>query len=465
MDLEVNAFDWTSARQGLADLWFDLPDWITNKPIWTFDGFSEISRGNLLLRGRSQDKAGNLEEIYNLVGDLVWFPQASPDLSDSSLTASPSAARPGEMIEFVTALRNHGNQEALVQLTHQLPVGLTPQFDQLSTSVSYDPTSRTLTWPQRLIWPGEWHRVHYKVVVDTGLEPTELLNQASVFAFWPNTNALPTADRKRFEERQQSVGFSTTVTVDPRMPAEVDNQAPWVYLNVLSELMTEPQMELSIQSSPDAHWMYIREWTLDGFTGQWVTIRDSGWLPYSEMYPWTLSPEAGVKYIGVWVADESGNMSTLDEHSLDFTNLQSGFSQLADGQRHQYRFELEPGNQADFNLEANQGDPDLYGWDPYHALLPNYAAEEDQPLDALSFYPKVKGIHLFEVLGRGDSAYRLTNASPAGAEGGSAPTAAEAVSLRPQYPLTVSTPLTSGIGTAPIPPGGLRIHFPLIFKH
>ncbi|MFC2054649.1 hypothetical protein ACFLV7_10210, partial [Chloroflexota bacterium] len=464
MDLEINGFDWTSASQDITDFWYAFPAWIAGRVTWIYDSLLEMSRGNHYLRGRSLDRASNLEDIYHL-GELVWFPEELPDLNGSNLTATPAVTRPGGTVAFVAAVRNSGNQEAWVQLSDTLPPGLTPVIDLLPADVDYDPSTRTLTWPARLLWPGEWHRFHFKVQVDEGLGAMEMENQATAYAYWPDTDDLPIFKRRRFEEMEQTVDFSTTVTVDPDLLVGVDVLAPWVYLNVLgNQMQTEPQVELVIQTTPDAQWMYIREWTLDPDNGGWEIAQNSGWLPFNQTSMWTLSAGAGVKYIGVWVADNEKNVSTLNEHSLDFTNLLASAPSLADGHRHQYRFELEPGNLAIFNLVANQGDPDLYVWDPYHALLPNYAAEGDQLVDVVGFYPRLKGIHLFEVIARGESSYQLLSATPTETDQQSTLEAADASKNRPQHPLTVSNPLTSGMGTPPGFPDFFRIYIPLIYK-
>jgi len=464
MDLEINGFDWTSASQDITDFWYAFPDRIADKITWYFDGFSQISRGNHNFRGHSQDRASNLEDNYDL-GELVWFPDEPPDLNGSNLTATPAVTRPGDTVAFVAAVRNSGNQEAWVQLSDTLPIGMTAITDLLPADVNYDPSTRTLTWPARLLWPGEWHRYHFKVQVDEGLDDMEMENQATAHAYWPNTDDLPTSERRRFEEMEQTVDFSTSVTVDPDLPVGVDVLAPWVYLNVLgNQAQTKPQVELSIQAAPDAQWMYIREWTLDPKSGEWIVAQNSGWLHFKQTTLWTLSPSAGVKYIGVWVADNEKNVSIMNEHSLDFTNLLSGGPSLADGQKHQYRFELEPGNLSIFNLVATKGDPDLYGWDPYHALLPNYAAEGDQLVDVVGFYPRLKGMHMFEVIARGESVYQLLPATPTEAEEQSPLEAADASKIRPQHPLTVSNPLASGMGTTPGFPDFFRKYIPLIYK-
>jgi hypothetical protein len=76
----------------------------------------------------------------------------------------------------------------------------------------------------------------------------------------------------------------------------------------------------------------------------------------------------------------------------------------------------------------------------------------------------LKGIHLFEVIARGESGYQLLPATPTEAEIKSALEASGTGKIRPQHPLTVSNPLTSGIGIIPDFPDFFRKYFPLIYK-
>ncbi|MEZ4719868.1 MAG: hypothetical protein R2851_27845 [Caldilineaceae bacterium] len=57
----------------------------------------------------------------------------------------------------------------------------------------------------------------------------------------------------------------------------------------------------------------------------------------SRPYMVTLSAGVGVKYIAVWVRDDAGNVSVLDEGGLVFVNRVDGAQALTDGQRVQYR--------------------------------------------------------------------------------------------------------------------------------
>ena len=460
MDLGINTLEWTSTNQELDEFWYEFSEAIADKVSWAFDGLFQLSRGNHYLQGRSQDAASNLEEAYNL-GELVWFPEGQPDLGGSSLTVNPVIAQPGEVVEFTAAIRNNGHQEAWVQLSSNLPTGLTPVIDSMPDDLEFESSTRTLTWTKRLIWPGEWHRYRYKLQVDEGVGAILVDNEVTASAFWPNTDDLTVTDRQRFEDLEQTVTFSTTLQVDPALPAWVDNLIPWVHLNILGDqIRTVPQVDLFIQAVDDARWMYLREWTLDPDTGEWQVAQSSGWMPYRQEFTWTISSGAGVKYIGVWVADAAMQISRLDEHSLDFTNLLAGTSELADGQRHQYRLKLAPGDMTNFNLMARRGDPDLYGWDPFHALLPNYAAEGEQLIESIGFNPKQEGIHLFEVFARGDIEYQLTSSTLYLLNEQRSANIGSTSKDRPQHPLSISTPLTARAGITP----DFSSYFPFIFK-
>ncbi|MGB2910024.1 MAG: hypothetical protein WBB55_05540, partial [Anaerolineales bacterium] len=199
MDIGLNESDWTSAFR--ADFWEPFPGQPGIVADWFYDGVGEISRGNHFLQSRAQDQAGNLEDIYELA-QMVWFPQESPDLAGSSMVAIPETVRPGEQVAFILAVRNRGFQEAWVELIDTLPPGLTPVEELLAPDVVYDPVANSLIWPARLLWPGEWHRFIFTAQVDASADGAELENQASVHAFWPNTDLLPRRQRIRFEDRE-----------------------------------------------------------------------------------------------------------------------------------------------------------------------------------------------------------------------------------------------------------------------
>ena len=218
-------------------------------------------------------------------------------------------------------------------------------------------------------------------------------------------------------------------------------------------------MALRISAAADARWMYLREWKWDADGGAWAAAQESGWLPYVASYPWKLSEGDGVKYLGAWLADASGNVSVLDSRGLAFTNVLSSRQSLADGQRIQYRFPLGAGNMAVFNAVTHEGNADLYVWQPGNGFRPQYAASGTGFVDAVGFLAHREGLYLVEVKAEGDSTYQLLLADKVGS---SAASLAQSTANTPEHPLTVSDPLSAGVAVAPAPPTFPKLYLPLV---
>jgi hypothetical protein len=233
------------------------------------------------------------------------------------------------------------------------------------------------------------------------------------------------------------------------------------------QAVSVPQVALSLLAAPDARWMFLREWTPDPTSGNWTTVAESsGWIDYTETYTWTLSAGQGVRYLGVWVADGSGNVSNLDEHTLVFVNRVDGNQVLADGQRVQYRGEIEQATWITGLLTTVAGDPDLYVWRPRNAFWPDRYTDATVPpgqVEDLGYqHAQQSGRYLLEVQAVGASEYRLELA-------GQAPEMADAsraleVKPRPQHPLVVSDPLSAGqLGAIAGPL--LKIYLPVMYRN
>jgi hypothetical protein len=212
--------------------------------------------------------------------------------------------------------------------------------------------------------------------------------------------------------------------------------------------------------------MALREWTPDPDTGDWIVAGNSGWIDYTETYTWTLSAGQGVRYLGVWVADPSRNVSTLDEHGLVFVNRLDGSQALANGQRVQYRGDLEEGTWIAGLLTTIAGDPDLYAWAPRNGFRPdayrNDTVSPGQTEDLGHRFVPESGRYLVETQAVGDSEYHLvlTGEAPDMAEASRAPE----VKPRPQHPLVISDPLSAGqVGAVvTLQP---KIYFPVMLRN
>ena len=462
--LEYDGLDWRGPSK--IGSWYPIPDQPQIEVNWVYTATHEIGAGYHIFMGRAQDVAGNQEDAYE-VARVLWLPKASPDIGGSSVSTSAAAIRPGERVAFALVARNDGVQEAYVNITNRLPEGLSPVLDVLPADVEYDPDTHTLAWSDQLLWPGEYMQHIFLAEADAALPAMTLENEASFHAFWPNTDLLPPAERQPFLDREQTVTTTTVITVDPALPANSDRTRPWAILTLGTHATTTgPQVDLSVVAADDARLMYLREWAPDPQTGAWIVMQDSGWLPYKSTTSWTLSEGQGVKYLGVWVADQSGNVSNLSDYALAFVNRLDDSQALADGQRVQYRAFLEEGMAFMGALKTITGDPDVYIWRPRSAFWPDRNSNdtvEPGDLEDLGYgIIQRSGRYLLEVHAVGASEYELI------LEGSDMALdmmhEAPAAKPRPDHPLVVGDPLSADqIGT-PVEPG-YRFYLPVMLRY
>jgi uncharacterized repeat protein (TIGR01451 family) len=464
MNLEYDGLGWIVANVGPLQ---PLPDRPEIKVNWYYTVTDEIGAGNHIFLGQAKDGAGNLEEPYE-VARVLWYPRASPEISGSSMMVARTAIRPGEAVAFTVIARNTGWQEAHVSVVDTLPAGLTPVAETLGTDVTYDPAAGTLTWPARLLWPGQWVQHTFQAQAAADLPASTLENRATLHAFWPNTDLLPADQRQEFLDKEQTVTVEASVAVDPGLPAGADRTPPWVILVPSAQQTTDgPEVMLGIPAAQDAARMYVREWTLDPITGKWIVAQNSGWMAYARMTTWTLAAGQGVHYLGVWVADSAGNVSILNELSLPWVNRMDASQSLAAGERVQYRGIAVEGMLIDVTLMTLSGDPDMYVWKPRNGFRP------DRYTDASVDPGQVEGLGLTQIQQTGrfllevqavgaTSEYELalTGSAPEMARAAAAPAAKE----RPEHPLAVSDPLSAG-QVGPDVTSQQKIYLPVMLRN
>lgn len=452
MAIRYDESEWTSA--GNVGAWQPYPSQPQLEANWSFNAGRLLGAGNHIFYGRSQDEAGNSEDMYE-IGRVIWFPRTHPEIGGSTLTASPRIVRPGEVVNFTLVARNGGRQEAQIDATVTLPAGLSLITDTLAEDVVYDTGTGVITWPNKLLWPGDWKQYTFEARTANESAGGSLEAKANLRASWPNSDLLPPEQRDQFAAQERLVQLTATVVADPNLPAGADVTPPWATLSAGPELVRAGTVPLGIVAAPDVGWMYLREWTLDPSSGAWVVAQNSGWINYTPVYTWTLSAGQGVKYLGVWVIDTSGNLSVLDEGSMGFVNRSDGSQVLAGGQRVQYRGDMQRGNWVVAGLTTIAGDPDMYIWRPGNGFLPDYFSNDSvapSQMETLGGQMVDQtGRYILEVEAVGDSKYTLdlTGQGPQGQPGIASATEKE----RPQQPLALSDPLSaSQVGEGPLAP-------------
>jgi hypothetical protein len=466
MRIGVDGLDWTAASQ-IGEWQQPVPGAPGQPPVqvnWIFTATHKLGAGNHIFIGQAHDAAGNVEAPYE-IARVLWPPTAAPDLAGSSLIVAPTSVRPAEAVTFTLVARNGGFQEAHVAMTVTLPVGIAPVTDTLPSDMTYDPVERTLAWEApELLWPGEWAQRSFEAQTAAGLAAGSLETVATFHAFWPTADLTP-EQRQPFLGHEQTMTTAATLTVDPSLPAGADVTPPWVHVTRLSgQLVDAPQVALAIAANADARWMFLREWTPDPTTGAWTAVQNSGWIDFQALYTPTLAAGLGVKYIGVWVRDGAGNVSTLDEGALVFVNRVDGSQALADGQRVQYRGAVEQNAWVVAVLTTLAGDPDMYIWEPYNGFQPDHFVNDSvapgQSESAGGKLTEPAGLALLDVQAAGTSEYQLSFAQDA-----APPVAARATPKpRPQHPLVISDPLSAGVAGTPEGAPSFRTHLPVLFR-
>jgi uncharacterized repeat protein (TIGR01451 family) len=387
------------------------------------------ARGAWTIWGRGTDRAGNTTEPFGIAG-FYWEPDAAPDLVESLVSVAPGQVYAGDTVTFTLGVRNTGYQEAQIVLTNTVPAGLTVLTDTISGGGQYDAGSGAISWALDALWPGETRYLFFSARVDAGLALTESLtleNRLDVLGYWvweDPYGVMPPAPPSYTE------AATTTLTVLTGTLASAS--PPHIFAADVLEgaVVDDPQVTLFVEASPDAEFLYVKEWVWDTVSDTWTLAQESGWVSFEEAdglevsenifskqgrYQWMLSEGDGVKYLGVWVADADQQTTNLNDANLIYTNLMSAGGQTLDaGERVQYRVPLRADELAIFNLVTLSGDADLYIWKPRFAFRPHYlsnAEENGFHIDTLGFFAEEEGVHIVEVEAVTDgTTYRLATA-------------------------------------------------------
>jgi hypothetical protein len=181
---------------------------------------------------------------------------------------------------------------------------------------------------------------------------------------------------------------------------------------------------------------------------------------FQSSYAWRLSAAGGTHFVGVWVADDAGNVSPLTRRAVDFVSLVTPGTVLQ-GDAVPFLVYFEAGVNVSATLKTLEGDADLYAWAPGHGALPDEASTQSgTDDDVVSFQTSQAGVHRFLVHGAQMSSYELS-ISPAG---GSPSIAAGARTAAAKPPVFSSEPVLSQAGLdpldvaqAPNPPGTIYL--------
>ncbi len=501
-----------NAISAVGDLPMPPGNWFTDTTMtslqWMYTPTFEI-RGAYPLYVRGVDMAGNYGHYYSNTlimpgGCFWWDPVDVPALDESRVSVSPHQAKPGDVVAFTVAARDSGYQEAQYLITDTVPAGLTVLPGSITDGGQYDAATRQIVWTLHAAWPGQTRYLFFKATVDSATTTAALENQLDLMAYWPWDRTCDS--RVPPEPARHYYSSTTTLTVLPgaamRASAAAATSSPTApqIINaavVEGDIVGDPDVTLLVNASPEARYLYVREWVWNGALATWSQAHESGWVPFEAAtgfvvsqdnigkygrYDWTLSEGDGIKYLGLWVADADGQTSNLNEGNLIHTNLLSaGGQQLAAGGRVQYRAQMRADQLAVLTLVSLSGDADLYVWKPRAGLKPHYYSNAvpgagGLGADSVAFYAPEEGLYVIEVEAATDANYRLVTAGDIASMGLLAQAQDEALPAsthlsladkeRPAHPLTLTTPFSAG-GSEELPATPAvpyRYYFPIVYK-
>ena len=208
--------------------------------------------------------------------------------------------------------------------------------------------------------------------------------------------------------------ISRTLSV---LPPAADRIAPRVASFTIGDgsgLVTSPQVILNVSAEDPTPGsgvasLFFQEFEYSQGAGQWVPTQDSGWLTYTTSplnFPWTLSPNAGMKYIDAWAADAAGNVSVYPFHRLVTYN--PPVDSVALNQTRIYRYDVPAQTRLNARIEPISGDPDLYIWPPDTSASPFVSNLPGTQVEQLSLQVDSPGTYQVEVYGYSAAEYRLS---------------------------------------------------------
>lgn len=366
----------------------------------------------------AQDDLGQIVTSAVAIKILPGTPPPAPLVNAFKLASQPTLA-PGANLTFTIMITNSGVDPVVVSVTDRIPAELAFIEGTQSGDGIYDPTLHMISW--RSVNVGAmsetWLTFNVRTAQDTITNPDEVTNIASVI--WGDVELNP----------------EVTITL-VSAPLSYSKVIPVVNQVTIGaqDVVDNPNVQLSIDASADARWMFIREYYVADVNGspRWAAQRSSGWVPFEPQLNWTLGNASGVHYIGVVVANAEESVSAITHQSFDFVSLNLPNTQTTKPGLTPYLVYYDAGIDVNIQLAPVSGNADLYIWYPGNRSLPDKASLlPGTAVDQVSFTTPAAGIYIILAAAPEPVTFNLS-IQPAG--GPNAPVTGLASQLSPQNP-------------------------------
>jgi uncharacterized repeat protein (TIGR01451 family) len=374
-------------------------------------------------------------------------PPVPAHLAGSIKYPSQVVLGPNDTVTYTIRLHNSGAVSLTVDVVDPIPADLEYVA---GSGGNYTPADRTVRWDDVVVPAGSSVPLTYRARPAGAIaRPKPVMNEATIVS------------------GDVSLKRRAVVVLMPAMPPR-DVRPPTAQLTIEgADVATERNVTLRINATDDigVRRMLIREWQLvTEPVPHWKVITPGVWEEFRPTREWQLGGTAGTHFIGVWVADEAGNISVLTRSSLDFVSLILPGETVAFGGVDAYLVAYRAGEQVTARLETVNGDADLYVWHPGNLGLPDGASTRDgTAVDTLSFTTPRAGVYLFVVYGAARSTYNLS-ITP----GGGSVAELEMTLAAGKPPTLTAEPVISQAGIDPLgvaeSPAIVRVALPLVVR-
>lgn len=317
-----------------------------------------------------------------LPGLMVVGARLGDDLVAGEIWTDPLTVRVDEDVRLGLRVKRFGGATTLTGVTVTFYLGRPETGTPIGTA-TLEPLEPNGTANASLIWntTGLSGTVGVSAVVDPDNAVPELTELNNVSGRM--IRVLPPSDGDVVPPKITSVDIDSgaTISVDREVALTVEASDLGSGLN--SMLVVE---KIFVSS--------IRDWT---------TVRVSDWMTFSSSITYTLSPDAGIHHLSVFVSDNAGNIS---RPLSDWVNYLPVTSTVRAGQVSVFRQDLRAGQTLSVTLTTLSGDADLYLFGPGGRL--GFSINPTTTVDSIRFTAERDGRYLIEVEGFVASTYSLS---------------------------------------------------------
>ena len=330
-----------------------------------------------------------------IVPHLVPLPH--PNLAGSYKMASQRLLAPDDVLTYTIRLINSGNDDALVDVTDPVPTPMSYVTGSANEGGVYDPGTKILTWNAITVPAASNVSLSFAVTSTVNVtRPMPVMNTATISV---------TGDG--------SFRRSAFVLLLP-VPPNTDVIPPVVHSLTIDDqdVLTNPTVTLHISATDNVgvQWMNLHEWELTTRPlPHWSMVRSTGWITYQPEFQWTLLPDSGTHFMGVWVADAAHNVSHTDRRAIDFASLLLPNETVPLHRVVPYLVYYDAGVNVTATLTPTSGDADLYVWYPHSFFWPDQRSTSPVTMtDVVTFTTPRAGVYLFIVYGHTAATYDLS---------------------------------------------------------